>query len=271
MSTPAEPKVSWAEKGTLLPPTVPLTRRTKTPRLAPATPPSNNKLTWTEKDKLLPPISLLGSRRVKRESNTEARDKFESNGPFEDSASRNALESWWTAQYSVKWCHGGQEQRQTLFQCSCGYHVKACQEREAKKGLNCQTENWERCVPYPFTGCLAHLEVMERVGDGVITRIAGAPEHNSSCQTAVLERIPPVPLHDHVYEVALAQLRSRARKQIARWRTNEPTAAWIPIIPRLPMYGTCSFLPTICHSIEKLARNWEWMCDSNCNTMWMTG
>ncbi|KAJ3893424.1 hypothetical protein GG344DRAFT_87175 [Lentinula edodes] len=108
-----------------------------------------------------------------------------------DPASRNALESRWTAH-------------------SCGYHVKARQEREAKKGLNCQTENWERRVPYPFTGCLAHLEVTERVGDGAITRIAGAPEHNSSCQTAVLERIPPVPLHDHVYEVALAQLQSGA-------------------------------------------------------------
>lgn len=94
---------------------------------------------------------------------------------------------------------------------SCGYHVQARQEREAEKGVNRKSENWKRRVPYPFTGCLAHIEVTERVSDGAISRIAGIPEHNEPCKVAVLERVPPVPLHDHVYEVALQQLQSGSR------------------------------------------------------------
>ncbi|KAJ3857308.1 hypothetical protein EV368DRAFT_25110, partial [Lentinula lateritia] len=127
-----------------------------------------------------------------------------------DPVSRNALESRWTAQYSVKWSCGTYEQRRILFQCSCGYHVQARQEREAEKGVNQKTENWQRRVPYPFTGCLAHIEVTERIGDKAISRIAGISEHNSSCETAVLERVPPIPLHEHVYEVALEQLQHGA-------------------------------------------------------------
>lgn len=98
-----------------------------------------------------------------------------------------------------------------LLYSSCGYHVQARQEHEADKGVKRKAENWQRRVPYPFTGCLAHLEVTERVRDGAISRIAGFPEHNDPCQTAVLERIPPIPLHEHVYEVALEQLRNGAR------------------------------------------------------------
>ncbi|KAJ3925474.1 MAG: hypothetical protein NXY57DRAFT_880635, partial [Lentinula lateritia] len=127
-----------------------------------------------------------------------------------DSDSRNALENQWTAQYSVKWGCGMQEQKRTLFQCSCGYHVQARQEREVEKGANRKPENWQCRVPYPFTGCLAHIEVTERVGNGAISRIAGFPEHNGPCQTAVLERVPQIPLHEHVYEVALEQLRCGA-------------------------------------------------------------
>ncbi|KAJ3869202.1 hypothetical protein EV359DRAFT_76897 [Lentinula novae-zelandiae] len=127
-----------------------------------------------------------------------------------DPDSRNALENRWTAQYSVKWVCGMQEQKRTLFQCSCGYHVQARQEREVEKGANRKPENWQRRVPYPFTGCLAHIEVTERVGDGAISRIAGFPEHNGPCQTAVLERVPRIPLHEHVYEVALEQLQCGA-------------------------------------------------------------
>lgn len=97
------------------------------------------------------------------------------------------------------------------FPSSCGYHVQARQQREADKGVNRKSENWKRRVPYPFTGCLAHIEVTVRVGDGAISRITGIPEHNEHCKVAVLERIPPVPLHDHVYEVALKQLQSGSR------------------------------------------------------------
>ncbi|KAJ3861142.1 hypothetical protein EV359DRAFT_66734 [Lentinula novae-zelandiae] len=45
--------------------------------------------------------------------------------------SRNALESRWTAQYSVKWGSGIQKQRQTLFQCS-GVAPEWGQEKNSK-------------------------------------------------------------------------------------------------------------------------------------------
>lgn len=65
--------------------------------------------------------------------------------------------------------------------------------------------------PYDFTGCLAHVEVTERESDGEVTRIIGILEHNPACQKSVMTRIPAVPLHPHVYEIALDQLRNGAR------------------------------------------------------------
>lgn len=72
-------------------------------------------------------------------------------------------------------------------------------------------KEWPRRVPYAYTGCLAHVEVVERVSDGQITRISGIIEHNSACQKAILNRLPAIPLHDHVYEVALEQLENGSR------------------------------------------------------------
>lgn len=66
-------------------------------------------------------------------------------------------------------------------------------------------------MPYDFTGCLAHVEITERVSDGKVTRIAGHFSHNSKCTNSVLKRLPAVPLHEHVYEVALEQLESGAK------------------------------------------------------------
>ncbi|KAJ3847643.1 hypothetical protein EV368DRAFT_68930, partial [Lentinula lateritia] len=82
-------------------------------------------------------------------------------------------------------CRSGgqkQEQRQTLFQCSCGYHVQARQQQEANKGVNHKKEDWEWRVPYPFTACPAHIEITERLSDGAISRIAGINKHNAHCQ-----------------------------------------------------------------------------------------
>ena len=79
------------------------------------------------------------------------------------------------------------------------------------------SKDWERrLVPYDFTGCLAHVEVTERCSDGNVSRIAGYFSHNSLCQAAVLERLPAIPLHEHVYEVALKQLESGARCVICK-------------------------------------------------------
>lgn len=51
----------------------------------------------------------------------------------------------------------------------------------------------------------------ERQSDGVATRIVGVFEHNSECRESALNRVPAVPLHEHVYEVALEQLSIGAR------------------------------------------------------------
>ncbi|KAJ3860770.1 hypothetical protein EV359DRAFT_75017 [Lentinula novae-zelandiae] len=187
-------------------------------------PPSpNHKLTWAEKGKLFVSLSCLTRLSSNKASSKNIELLFDIDNSHQqesahssliemglDSASQNALESRWTTQYSVKWGHGTQEQKRTLFQCACGYHVQARQQRESNKGMNCKTENWERWVPYPFTACLAHVEVTEQVRDQVISRIASIVEHNSQCHAAVLERLPPIPLHNHVYEVALEQLRNGA-------------------------------------------------------------
>ena len=60
-------------------------------------------------------------------------------------------------------------------------------------------------------GCLAHAEVTERVSDGQVSRVIGFFHHNAGCISAFMTRIPSVPLHPHVYEIALQQLHSSAR------------------------------------------------------------
>jgi hypothetical protein len=69
----------------------------------------------------------------------------------------------------------------------------------------------KRCVPFDFTACLAHVEITERQSNGQISRIAGYIVHNEGCKSSLLKRLPAVPLHDHVYEVALDQLEKGAR------------------------------------------------------------
>ncbi|KAJ3759247.1 hypothetical protein EV360DRAFT_69672, partial [Lentinula raphanica] len=52
-------------------------------------------------------------------------------------------------------------------------------------------------------------EVIEK-SNGVITWVAGVPEHNEACKASFLEQRPPVPLHEHVYEITLDQLKDGA-------------------------------------------------------------
>lgn len=40
--------------------------------------------------------------------------------------------------------------------------------------------------------------------------------HNEACQSAILKRLPAVPLHEHVYEVALHQLESLSGARYVR-------------------------------------------------------
>lgn len=68
-----------------------------------------------------------------------------------------------------------------------------------------------RRLPWEFTGCPAHVEITERISDGEITRIIGQFKHNEKCCQAVMTRLPAVPLHHHVYEIAIEQLQNGAR------------------------------------------------------------
>ncbi|KAG9013841.1 hypothetical protein FRB90_005669, partial [Tulasnella sp. 427] len=65
---------------------------------------------------------------------------------------------------------------------------------------------WKRHAPFDFVGCLAHVDITFQSSNGQILRIVGYLNHNDACQRASMARSPPVPLHPHVYRVALQQL-----------------------------------------------------------------
>ena len=65
--------------------------------------------------------------------------------------------------------------------------------------------------PYDFTGCITHAEITEHDSDGQVMRIVGVLDHSEGCQSAQMACLPSIPLHPHVYEVALDQLHSSAR------------------------------------------------------------
>ena len=95
---------------------------------------------------------------------------------------------------------------------ACGYDPNSRRERDKKKrGDPVPTKDRERRFPFNFTGCLAHVEITELQSNGQISRIAGYLIHNEGCKISFLKQLPAVPLHDHVYEVALDQLEKGAR------------------------------------------------------------
>jgi hypothetical protein len=81
----------------------------------------------------------------------------------------------------------------------------------ARKAKSTSTEEWSRHAAYDFTGCCAHADITYTVDSGFVERIIGYFEHNESCKSATLVRVPSIPLHEHVYEIALAQLSQGAR------------------------------------------------------------
>ena len=88
---------------------------------------------------------------------------------------------------------------------------QARQDRETKKNTPATEKPWSRWAPFDFTGCTAHVEIVECTHDGEITCVIGIFEHNTVCQAATLKRLPAIPLHDHVYEVALEQMEDGAK------------------------------------------------------------
>lgn len=150
-----------------------------------------------------------------------------------DRQSREALESRWSIQWSTSWPSGAPGNRlwRILLQwyvgpwcgklrtcsnyiCSCsssGYCSDAKFSANARAAARSNSIQGVRRNPYDFTGCLSHVEITERESDGAVTRVVGCLEHNEACSQASIVRRPPVPLHPHVYEAALEQLRSGAR------------------------------------------------------------
>ncbi|KAF8960687.1 hypothetical protein BDZ97DRAFT_1760510 [Flammula alnicola] len=74
------------------------------------------------------------------------------------------------------------------------------------KSSNESMEPWKRRAPYNFSGCLAHIDITFCERDNSIQRITGYLEHDSQCSQTLMSRVPAIPIHPHVIEVALAQL-----------------------------------------------------------------
>ncbi|KAI0040770.1 hypothetical protein FA95DRAFT_1472805, partial [Auriscalpium vulgare] len=128
-----------------------------------------------------------------------------------DIEARKALESRWSVQSS--WRSAGRYR--VLVQCRCGYSGSARQEADDRKATQNNAspskKKWARSAPYDFTGCLAHADVTySGAGDKLVLRVVGVLEHNEGCKAANLKRTPAIPLHRHVAEVALRQLKDGA-------------------------------------------------------------
>jgi len=80
------------------------------------------------------------------------------------------------------------------------------------KGLSTNSSHWEkRKMPYDFTSCLAHMDITYNIATLEILQIKGLLDHNEVFCSQCMQRLPPVPLHDHVWQVALKQLNEGAR------------------------------------------------------------
>ncbi|KZS86492.1 hypothetical protein SISNIDRAFT_420811, partial [Sistotremastrum niveocremeum HHB9708] len=147
-----------------------------------------------------------------------------------DIRKKDGLERKWTRVYSTKWkLKNGCLKRRVLVQCRCSYDTVSREEWErlnqgpAKKGAS--KLKWQRRAPYDFTGCLAHADVTFIDEPFLILRISGCLDHDEDCQAAVMKRRPAVPLHPHVYQVAVAQLLDGANISSVQRKNGEMIAA----------------------------------------------
>ncbi|THH12616.1 hypothetical protein EW146_g7525 [Bondarzewia mesenterica] len=144
------------------------------------------------------------------DSQSSATQLLQQNGL--DSVARQQLESRWSIAWTTKWGTGEKKGCRVLVQCTCGYNTEARQKVHEKrtKSNTHDARLWSRSAPYDFTGCLAHADITYHESTGMIRRIVGYLEHNEGCHSAVMTRMPPIPLHQHVVEVALNQLTNGA-------------------------------------------------------------
>ena len=101
----------------------------------------------------------------------------------------------------------------------CGSSSEARKSKDdtekTKQGLKVNTIPWSRKMPYDFTGCLAHIDITYQFNTDCIIRITGILEHGVACEKQEMQRLPPVPLHPHVWQIALKQIQEGARYVIA--------------------------------------------------------
>ncbi|KAF8147129.1 hypothetical protein K438DRAFT_1689141, partial [Mycena galopus ATCC 62051] len=97
--------------------------------------------------------------------------------------------------WSVRWStsNKGGKTRRVLLQCDCGYDHRVAGSKKRRTTVD-------------FTGCLAHAEITFVIDTQKILRVRGFLEHNEACKTALMQRIPALPLHPSVYQTALIQL-----------------------------------------------------------------
>ncbi|KAI0682094.1 hypothetical protein BC835DRAFT_1311668 [Cytidiella melzeri] len=140
-----------------------------------------------------------------------------------DSQSLEQLESKWSIVWSTKWATRTGTTKRVLYQCVCGYDTSVRKKGNLKKRTRDEAygvaetgqagaseDHAIRRAAYIYTGCLAHADVTYQIGEdskmSVVTRVLAYLEHNDKCRTAELDKIPAIPLHEHVVEVALRQL-----------------------------------------------------------------
>jgi len=79
-----------------------------------------------------------------------------------------------------------------------------------KKGMSTNPTEWKCKAPYDFTGCLAHIHLTYNPSLLIFHRITGIINHNPSCKQQEMKCLPPVPLHPHVWHIALSQINDGA-------------------------------------------------------------
>ncbi|KAF8814447.1 hypothetical protein BYT27DRAFT_7250030 [Phlegmacium glaucopus] len=141
---------------------------------------------------------------------------------------RDWLDSRWSVQWSNSWSIGddGDSRKRMLFQwylllLGNIYHLCNIKKKKTTSAGEDMKAGVERRVPFEFMACLAHVEITEHMSNGEVSRIVGHFTHNEGCKSALLKWLPAVPLHDHVYEIALDQLENGANITAIQRRNHE--------------------------------------------------
>ncbi|KIJ36909.1 hypothetical protein M422DRAFT_260533 [Sphaerobolus stellatus SS14] len=118
-----------------------------------------------------------------------------------------------SSRWSVRWSKiDGKTKQKHKRQCGSDSKARKAKDdaRKAKTGGTIYPHEWKRKMPYDFTSCLAHLDITFSIESLQIIRITGIREHDPSCEKQEMQRLPPVPLHPDVWQVAIQQLNNGA-------------------------------------------------------------